>query len=146
MPHLFLLQCNAKYCELPVECKSCGLTLVSAPHLARSYHHLFPLPPFIEHLAKEFCRAGSIVGGRVRRQDRFKFQSPACKDWLIIVIIIIFKNARRTFLRFTTKNFCLERFFSVHFFGPDFFLFSSYGTDLYIRIDKKLDPARLPSL
>ncbi|CAB4062187.1 TFIIH2 [Lepeophtheirus salmonis] len=39
-------QCNAKYCELPVECQSCGLTLVSAPHLARSYHHLFPLPPF----------------------------------------------------------------------------------------------------
>ncbi len=41
-------QCQAKYCELPVECKACGLTLVSAPHLARSYHHLFPLPAFIE--------------------------------------------------------------------------------------------------
>ena len=41
-------QCQAKYCELPVECRSCGLTLVSAPHLARSYHHLFPLPPFEE--------------------------------------------------------------------------------------------------
>lgn len=25
-----------------------GLTLVMAPHLARSYHHLFPLDPFIE--------------------------------------------------------------------------------------------------
>ena len=25
-----------------------GLTLVSAPHLARSYHHLFPLPVFAE--------------------------------------------------------------------------------------------------
>lgn len=35
-------QCYSKYCELPVECKACGLTLVSAPHLARSYHHLFP--------------------------------------------------------------------------------------------------------
>jgi hypothetical protein len=31
-----------------VECKACGLTLVSAPHLARSYHHLFPLPAFKE--------------------------------------------------------------------------------------------------
>ena len=39
-------QCSAKYCELPVECRGCGLTLVSAPHLARSYHHLFPMPPF----------------------------------------------------------------------------------------------------
>ncbi|XP_023243167.1 general transcription factor IIH subunit 2-like [Centruroides sculpturatus] len=41
-------QCHAKYCELPVECKACGLTLVSAPHLARSYHHLFPLNCFQE--------------------------------------------------------------------------------------------------
>lgn len=40
--------CKNKYCELPVECKVCGLTLVSAPHLARSYQHLFPLPPFEE--------------------------------------------------------------------------------------------------
>ena len=40
-------QCSAKYCELPVECRGCGLTLVSAPHLARSYHHLFPMTPFI---------------------------------------------------------------------------------------------------
>lgn len=36
-------QCQSKYCELPAECKACGLTLVSAPHLARSYHHFFPL-------------------------------------------------------------------------------------------------------
>ncbi|XP_054713295.1 general transcription factor IIH subunit 2-like [Uloborus diversus] len=43
-------QCNGKYCELPVECKACGLTLVSAPHLARSFHHLFPLDCFNEVL------------------------------------------------------------------------------------------------
>lgn len=41
-------QCDSKYCELPLECLSCGLTLVSAPHLARSYHHLFPTSNFIE--------------------------------------------------------------------------------------------------
>ncbi|KAL3185841.1 hypothetical protein MRX96_028727 [Rhipicephalus microplus] len=44
----FCPQCNGKYCSLPVECKVCGLTLVSAPHLARSYHHLFALEPFDE--------------------------------------------------------------------------------------------------
>ncbi|XP_059478483.1 general transcription factor IIH subunit 2 [Neocloeon triangulifer] len=44
----FCPQCNSKYCELPVECKACGLTLASAPHLARSYHHLFPVAPFTE--------------------------------------------------------------------------------------------------
>nr|XP_008538057.1 PREDICTED: general transcription factor IIH subunit 2 [Equus przewalskii] len=56
----FCPQCRAKYCELPVECKICGLTLVSAPHLARSYHHLFPLDafqeiPLEEHNGERFC-------------------------------------------------------------------------------------------
>lgn len=41
-------QCASKYCELPIECMACGLTLVSAPHLARSYHHLFPVNHFKE--------------------------------------------------------------------------------------------------
>jgi len=44
----FCPQCRSKYCELPVECKVCSLTLVCAPHLARSYHHLFPLEAFKE--------------------------------------------------------------------------------------------------
>ena len=35
----FCPQCDSKYCEIPIECKACGLTLVCAPHLARSYHH-----------------------------------------------------------------------------------------------------------
>ena len=48
-------QCNAKYCELPVECRICSLMLVSAPHLARSYHHLFPLPIFKEVTIKCFA-------------------------------------------------------------------------------------------
>ena len=49
-------QCNAKYCELPVECRICSLMLVSAPHLARSYHHLFPLPIFKEVTIKCFAQ------------------------------------------------------------------------------------------
>ena len=40
--------CGSKYCEVPVECRTCSLTLVCAPHLARSYHHLFPLLPYVE--------------------------------------------------------------------------------------------------
>ncbi|RWS09422.1 General transcription factor IIH subunit 2-like protein [Dinothrombium tinctorium] len=42
----FCPQCNSKYCELPVECQVCGLTLVSSTHLSRSYHHLFPVDMF----------------------------------------------------------------------------------------------------
>ncbi|CAM6099589.1 unnamed protein product [Calypogeia fissa] len=41
-------RCKARVCELPTECHICGLTLVSSPHLARSYHHLFPVPAFEE--------------------------------------------------------------------------------------------------
>lgn len=41
-------RCKARICELPTECTICGLTLVSSPHLARSYHHLFPIAPFDE--------------------------------------------------------------------------------------------------
>jgi len=41
-------RCSSKICELPTDCDVCGLTLVSSPHLARSYHHLFPVDNFLE--------------------------------------------------------------------------------------------------
>lgn len=44
----FCPKCNNKYCYLPVECKVCNMYLVSAPHLVRSYHHIFPLEMFDE--------------------------------------------------------------------------------------------------
>ncbi|KAI9292465.1 TFIIH basal transcription factor complex, subunit SSL1 [Neoconidiobolus thromboides FSU 785] len=47
-------QCQAKVCEIPTECNVCGLTLISSPHLARSYHHLFPIDNFIELKEEEF--------------------------------------------------------------------------------------------
>lgn len=40
-------RCAGWLSEMPCECTLCGLTLVSSPHLARSYHHLFPVPKFI---------------------------------------------------------------------------------------------------
>ncbi|XP_015595667.1 general transcription factor IIH subunit 2 [Cephus cinctus] len=54
-------QCLSKHCELPVECRACGLTLVSAPHLARSYHYLFPVKPFRE-IAYESNTPSSCFG------------------------------------------------------------------------------------
>ncbi|CAI8057955.1 General transcription factor IIH subunit 2 [Geodia barretti] len=63
----FCPQCNSKYCELPVTCQVCGLTLVKAPHLARSYYHLFPLPAFTETLLERSICVGcqSIVTEKV---------------------------------------------------------------------------------
>src|SRR5580658_11272785 len=39
-------RCLAKVCEVPTDCDVCGLMIVSSPHLARSYHHLFPVKVF----------------------------------------------------------------------------------------------------
>jgi transcription initiation factor TFIIH subunit 2 len=41
-------RCRTKVCRLPAECPVCGLTLVLSTHLARSYHHLFPLKGWVE--------------------------------------------------------------------------------------------------
>lgn len=47
--------CHSKYCDLPVECKVCGLTLLASTHLARSYHHLFPVETFSECIGNSNC-------------------------------------------------------------------------------------------
>ena len=36
-------RCKIKLCDVPTDCDACGLMVVSSPHLARSYHHLFPV-------------------------------------------------------------------------------------------------------
>lgn len=36
-------RCFSKVCSLPTECPTCSLSLLLSTHLARSYHHLFPL-------------------------------------------------------------------------------------------------------
>lgn len=41
-------RCNAKVCSLPSTCPTCDLTLILSTHLARSYHHLFPLKNWVE--------------------------------------------------------------------------------------------------
>ncbi|XP_072035956.1 general transcription factor IIH subunit 2-like [Amphiura filiformis] len=78
----FCPQCNSKYCELPIECKVCGLTLVSAPHLARSFHHLFPLGNFkeiqrnsIDNSDVIFCQACQI-----HLTDQSVYQCPKCSN------------------------------------------------------------------
>ena len=50
-------KCKARVAELPSQCHVCGLSLVSSPHLARSYHHLFPIKPFAEVPQQEVAAA-----------------------------------------------------------------------------------------
>jgi len=48
-------RCSTRVAALPADCPVCSLPLVSAPHLARSYHHLFPVPPYTEVRTEAPC-------------------------------------------------------------------------------------------
>ncbi|PGH00603.1 transcription initiation factor TFIIH subunit 2 [Blastomyces parvus] len=52
-------RCGAKVCTLPTSCPCCGLTLILSTHLARSYHHLFPLMNWVEVSWRRAARKGS---------------------------------------------------------------------------------------
>ncbi|KAJ5149305.1 hypothetical protein N7448_000883 [Penicillium atrosanguineum] len=52
-------RCGSKVCSLPAECPSCGLTLILSTHLARSYHHLFPLMNWAEVLWRQASRSSA---------------------------------------------------------------------------------------
>lgn len=49
-------RCKSKVSTLPSICPCCNLTLILSTHLARSYHHLFPLKAFREVLANDTAR------------------------------------------------------------------------------------------
>ncbi|KAK2741426.1 hypothetical protein FQN55_008342 [Onygenales sp. PD_40] len=52
-------RCGSKVCSLPAECPACGLTLILSTHLARSYHHLFPLMNWVEVPWKRASRSSN---------------------------------------------------------------------------------------
>ncbi|XP_014662476.1 PREDICTED: general transcription factor IIH subunit 2-like isoform X2 [Priapulus caudatus] len=81
----FCPQCKGKYCELPVECKSCGLTLVSAPHLARSYHHLFPLDASVElKLSNISAEVSHCYACQVRLTEQLLYQCQKCQKFFCL--------------------------------------------------------------
>ena len=57
-------RCSGKLCEVPTDCDVCGLMVVSSPHLARSYHHLFPVAAYqaINEVATEERPAATCQG------------------------------------------------------------------------------------
>ncbi|KAH9944733.1 Ssl1-like-domain-containing protein [Amylocystis lapponica] len=56
-------RCAARVCDVPTDCDICGLMIVSAPHLARSYHHLFPVKAYqADVLLDEPSPTGSCHG------------------------------------------------------------------------------------
>ncbi|KAF7296112.1 VWFA domain-containing protein [Mycena kentingensis (nom. inval.)] len=53
-------RCLAKVCDVPTDCDVCSLMIVSSPHLARSYHHLFPVKPYTAVMS--FGEASQVSG------------------------------------------------------------------------------------
>ena len=41
-------QCDAAHTDLPTQCQICQLKLMSSVELTKTYHHLFPVPGFLE--------------------------------------------------------------------------------------------------
>jgi len=39
-------RCYSRICQVPTDCPTCGITIIMSTHLARSYHHLFPVPNY----------------------------------------------------------------------------------------------------
>lgn len=42
-------RCTTRTTDIPTTCCVCGLQLNSSSHIARSFHHLFPVPNFVEY-------------------------------------------------------------------------------------------------
>ncbi|KAE8147946.1 Ssl1-like-domain-containing protein [Aspergillus avenaceus] len=96
-------RCNSKACGLPADCASCGLTLILSTHLARSYHHLFPLMNWVEvpwqrAARSSACFACGISLPPVPPKDQWqtaegqakgvsvssRYECPACKNHFCI--------------------------------------------------------------
>lgn len=59
-------QCQVKVCSVPAQCPGCGMQLIQSTHLARSYHHLFPLRNFVE-VSWADLKSMKRAGDRVRK-------------------------------------------------------------------------------
>ena len=72
-------RCKARVREVPSTCAVCSLALVASPHLARSFHHLFPVPQYNEVSGigeQELCQCCLSPAAD---EDGFAFQCSRCQ-------------------------------------------------------------------
>lgn len=78
-------RCEARISDVPSECVLCGLSLVSSPHLARSYHHLFPAIKYIQlepgspEALCNFLRCRSCLKALPKDQN-LRLKCPKCQN------------------------------------------------------------------
>lgn len=58
-------RCHTRTTDIPTQCCVCGLQLNSSSHIARSHHHLYPVPNFMEHTVTrcDHQKLSSSTGG-----------------------------------------------------------------------------------
>jgi len=91
-------RCGTKVCGLPSECPACTLTLILSTHLARSYHHLFPLVNWVDVPWSEAYRSTHCFAC----QRAFP-AAPDLDDW-----IEEDAGSSRYECTFCHKHFCIE--------------------------------------
>jgi len=109
----FCPQCRNKYCDLPVDCKVCGLQLVSAAHLARSYQHLFPLAAFEEIPRRENDTTTPklvCAGCQMFCEDIVSFKCPECSQIFCNNCDLFIHETLRLCPGCTSKRHCNEDF------------------------------------
>ncbi|OLN95379.1 TFIIH basal transcription factor complex p47 subunit [Colletotrichum chlorophyti] len=81
-------RCGTRVCRLPIECPACSLTLILSTHLARSYHHLFPLRNWVEVPWADAARSTACYScltafpepPKARKKDKDKDGVPTTAD------------------------------------------------------------------
>jgi transcription initiation factor TFIIH subunit 2 len=73
-------RCKQWLSEVPGNCILCGLTLTTALHLARSYHHVFPPPGFEEYDEVSSSSLSSRASGDDDAQDMTRKEPAAVQD------------------------------------------------------------------
>lgn len=116
--------CKAKICSLPAICPTCNLMLISSTHLARSYHHLFPLKnykevPLIkfgaEHIGNDGEHNNSNTNAKQYKSDRcyscqleFPVKNNEEYDWRIV------KSSSRYECEDCKNDFCIDCNVFIH--------------------------------
>lgn len=108
-------RCTAWLSEIPCQCVLCGLTLVSSPHLARSYHHLFPADKYVslEHSDAEMEPVDSANDPATAERTRWLIDAKAlrcagCK------ILLLKSEASRSSCPRCLRAFCIDCDMFVH--------------------------------
>mmetsp|Transcript_55279 Transcript_55279/g.91541 ORF Transcript_55279/g.91541 Transcript_55279/m.91541 type:complete len:407 (+) Transcript_55279:95-1315(+) len=78
-------QCCTLQQDIPTECAVCALRLLASTDLTKTYHHLFPLPPFVESTGPPDMRCdacGDLLPGTARTltPGSIRFECKECNS------------------------------------------------------------------